>query len=70
MHHEAIQFFRKILKIHEQNPASTIVPRARVYEELAEAYLADGRIKPAKEVHAIDTREVSLHGAVLRTQVG
>ena len=52
MHHEAIQFFRKILKLYEAEPdaAATLVPRARVYHELAEAYLADGRVKPAKEV--------------------
>ena len=43
MHHEAIQYFRKILKLHEDNSDATVVPRARVYDELAEAYLADGR---------------------------
>ncbi|KAL1511572.1 hypothetical protein AB1Y20_006366 [Prymnesium parvum] len=52
MHYEAIRFFRKMLKLHELNPDSddTVVARARVYDLLAEAYLAEGRVKPAKEV--------------------
>ena len=49
---QAINFFKKMLKLHDLNPDSdaTIVPRARVYDLLAEGYLADGRVKPAREV--------------------
>jgi len=51
MHHEAINFFRKMLKLHDMNSDAdaTTIPRAKVLDILAEAYLADGRVKPARD---------------------